>query len=692
MQTVNLDLSVKNVVPLLHAKQGEVGRKFKVILTDGGLPYDISHGAAVSVWFSGASGEGNYTDIGAKSALSVSGNEIIVEMITQMLARPGNGNLCLVINSTDGTQLGTWNIPYACEVQPGLDSPVAETYYSSFSKMMEQINETSQAALEAAGAVASIDVAVHKAEGTMITAEGSGDLPLHSLKLYGKTTQNGTPTPDSPVELVSVGECGSVAVTVCGNNLLDAKNTTNHYYTADGVLTENSGMTLFDSWIPVKKDEELYLSAKYIGTSDEYLRWAFFDQERKFIARQNGDIKSEKCVVTPANDGYIRVFLAKTNYDINTAQLTYGSAGVEFEAFNGGHLTVSTPTGLPGIPVASDGNYTDENGQQWLCDEKDYSRGVYIQRVVKIQPTKFSLTVANAAPYRMAAYYSTKLKARVGLCNIAIHSKTDWGTSVGLATNANGDYGVIYINLPEKFKTDDEINAYIAVTPIVVMAALETPVEKALSEEEIAAWDMLHTNNPNTVVYNDAGAYMQMEYYTPASALPVAGGRMGGDINMVGNTVSGLRLPTHDGDAAPKEYVDRAMMEDKEHPGCYFRTVNGVKEWLSPPMVAGVEYSTTERWEGRRVYTKLVDFGALPNKTYSMLSVGIPAPTVIRMEGWVTDAVGSLKYPLPMSSSEKMHVYMMINGTGQLTLVTMADYSDWTARVTIWYIKPDEEE
>ena len=34
-------------------------------------------------------------------------------------------------------------------------------------------------------------------------------------------------------------------------------------------------------------------------------------------------------------------------------------------------LTLPTPNGLPGIPVTSGGNYTDENGQQWICDEVD---------------------------------------------------------------------------------------------------------------------------------------------------------------------------------------------------------------------------------------------------------------------------------------------------------------------------------
>ncbi len=40
-------------------------------------------------------------------------------------------------------------------------------------------------------------------------------------------------------------------------------------------------------------------------------------------------------------------------------------------------LTLATPNGLPGIPVTKDGNYTDADGQQWVCDEIDLGRGKY---------------------------------------------------------------------------------------------------------------------------------------------------------------------------------------------------------------------------------------------------------------------------------------------------------------------------
>lgn len=52
-------------------------------------------------------------------------------------------------------------------------------------------------------------------------------------------------------------------------------------------------------------------------------------------------------------------------------------------------------------------------------------------------------------------------------------------------------------------------------------------------------------------------------------------------------------------------YSDFApAQEDASFPGCYYRMVNGIKEWINPPMVENVEYRTTERIDGKAVYKK----------------------------------------------------------------------------------------
>lgn len=139
MQIIYLDISNRGVVPTIYAKQGDVGRTFQVVLTDSGVPYFPTSGSAFSVWYSGASGEGNYTDIGNKSALSIDGNKITVEMIAQMLSNEGAGIISLSLNSPNGNQISTWNIPYICEFVPGIDSEEAENYYTAFSNAVQNL-------------------------------------------------------------------------------------------------------------------------------------------------------------------------------------------------------------------------------------------------------------------------------------------------------------------------------------------------------------------------------------------------------------------------------------------------------------------------------------------------------------------------------------------------------------------------
>lgn len=51
--------------------------------------------------------------------------------------------------------------------------------------------------------------------------------------------------------------------------------------------------------------------------------------------------------------------------------------------------------------------------------------------------------------------------------------------------------------------------------------------------------------------------------------------------------------------------------EDTEYPGCFYRMVDGEKEWLNPPMVDNVAYPTVERDNGRRVWVGVLNYGAI---------------------------------------------------------------------------------
>ena len=143
-------------VPFLQAKQGDVGRKFQAVITDGGTAYNIPSGTTLSMWYSGTSGEGNYSHIGldddflrSRNAFTISGNTVTVELVAQMLSCPGGGTMCMVMNSAEGEQIATWNIPYIVEKIPGANSEGATQYYTAYAQAaMREMSSALAAALE----------------------------------------------------------------------------------------------------------------------------------------------------------------------------------------------------------------------------------------------------------------------------------------------------------------------------------------------------------------------------------------------------------------------------------------------------------------------------------------------------------------------------------------------------------------
>ena len=75
-------------------------------------------------------------------------------------------------------------------------------------------------------------------------------------------------------------------------------------------------------------------------------------------------------------------------------------------------------------------------------------------------------------------------------------------------------------------------------------------------------------------------------------------------------------------------------IESADYPGCYYRHVNGVQEWINPPMLDGVEYRTTKRHNGEVVYSYTKDF-ALSGRASTgwqnseSIKIGIPASAKI---------------------------------------------------------------
>lgn len=298
----------------------------------------------------------------------------------------------------------------AVELQQKLEGTAEQI--DEFLLEFDEVKEASQdatskvEALENAISLTATPPIVSSAQGEAVGITDSSDRSLQGLIVYGKSTQNGTPTPDAPVEITSTSDSGSVTVTV-----------------SDG--GENSQT-----------------------------------------------------------------------------------------------ITIPTSIGLYGLPVTSGGNYTDDNGQQWICDEIDLARGVKVQRTHKFGVTD-NFTVADYNALGTCARVQiqginnyeavSQTTAIPALCNIL-----PWKISISLDEShfyVNGKNIWAFVPIAE-LSTQDKagVKEWLINHNTEFLYALATPIETSLTDEQKAEYSALMSYFPTTTATNDKGAGLKLSY------------------------------------------------------------------------------------------------------------------------------------------------------------------------------------
>ena len=260
------------------------------------------------------------------------------------------------------------------------------------------------------------NVLVGSETGNLVSCDDAFAAPLCGLYVYGKSTQDGTPSPDNPVPIVSAGDGGSVTVKATGKNLLnipDGSGTTRGItVTAKDGLISISGTATSSGY--AKLD-----ILPFIASGVVILSSSITSPKVKLVSETWSVILSSGAADKMSDMATKIVFIVTQGQTYNLTgvkvQLELGTTATAYSPYREQLLTLSTPNGLPGIPVTSGGNYTDQNGQQWVCDEVDLEREVKVQRVDKtaFDSTK-TLAEQNAilttpietplAPAEIAAY------------------------------------------------------------------------------------------------------------------------------------------------------------------------------------------------------------------------------------------------------------------------------------------------
>lgn len=352
------------------------------------------------------------------------------------------------------------------------------------------------------------DAIIETAQGETMILTDSSDKLFEGLRVFGKSTQDGTPSVENPVPIVNAGEGGSITVEVTGRNLLKP-NSYNTYY--EFPLKANTVITLMTNGKPSQGG-----NIKFSATDGSNV-WFSINAGQTRVCRsiRNKDVKGFYDLLSP-DDGLEYMFAVG---DIKTY-----TPYVEPQS-----LTLQTPNGLPGVPVSKDGNYTDENGQQYICDEVDLGREKYVQRVKDfIFNDKTNFSIDTSAKHENSILVDIKIEDASNrstlsgnplLCDKLKACREDIFVTDEVSCGYTSGANFLRVRLPISAGTTNEgVKNYLTDKSFKILYILATPIERDLTPEELAAYSSLHTNCPTTVITNDAEAHMEATYVADTKA------------------------------------------------------------------------------------------------------------------------------------------------------------------------------
>lgn len=343
------------------------------------------------------------------------------------------------------------------------------------------------------------DAIVESVSGTLLNVKDSSGAFFEDFSMSGKTTQDGTPTPDTPVEIVNAGQDGTIEIKVTGKNLIDEKEiykTDVNYFISDkrhgGKGIDLKAGTAYTFSVN-KNVDGLYIHS--------------YSDIPKELVKVYGQ---QKLTYTPENDVKVQLLIYRDKKIIEgtTAQLEEGEVATEHETYRDPqtitlsldrHLTkwdrLEKREGVWGIA---------KNGGRKILDgtEKWYEYNLYKND-------------------RLHCYCAENLNAGTGyqtsLCNSFLNKNNVWISKIG----NYGEYSD-HETLSSKYfisdkTTVEDFKAWLAQqkeagTPVELVYKTAEEIWEPLPEEMQSVPNALHTNYPTTVVTNSENVNMQLTY------------------------------------------------------------------------------------------------------------------------------------------------------------------------------------
>lgn len=153
--------------------------------------------------------------------------------------------------------------------------------------------------------------AIESVEGSNILIDDALERSIESLEIEGKSEQDGTPTPDAPVEIKTVKGI---------RNIYDKDNVNmvvGYFDSSTGEFISGGNSTVTETYIPIEQNKDYTISCNTLQ------RLVFYDKEKNIV--KISSLNGLSNYTFNENASYVRMQFLTSSLDINNIQIEEGS-------------------------------------------------------------------------------------------------------------------------------------------------------------------------------------------------------------------------------------------------------------------------------------------------------------------------------------------------------------------------------
>lgn len=355
------------------------------------------------------------------------------------------------------------------------------------------------------------DAIVNTASGTLLNIKDSAERKNKGFEMSGKTTQDGTPTPDAPVEIVNAGRLNEdtgkyeVDVKITGKNLFDMNkfiDTCNFTKNEDGTFRIDKFVKRYDCFMPANTILSIEVLKVEDSSGAAVLELFYEDGKNTYIGFNQVGVKT---FLVQKDVAYIKV-LAYRNHEYKYIQLEKGTTATPYESYKEQPLTSLTSDRR----LTKWDRLVEQDGQiGWLYNSSETILNgtedwIRHSEINKETTQAFCLSISDLI------YGEDAVIGQNGLTDKFRYVNAAWAKDeAGQAINN----GRLFINIEKtKASTVEEFKAWLKSNNVKVVYKTKQTEFVPLPLEQQDAIRALTTYYPTTVVSNSEDTEMQLSY------------------------------------------------------------------------------------------------------------------------------------------------------------------------------------